>query len=161
MNSRTFYPGYKKHLDSENTAAEEANHEAFEMDREDIRHMLIAEKAQIIRDDYYKFTPRVGYEAQMRIYKLLHPLTNFLRLIIILDIFFSPPTWCELLGENIDNACRFKDDGTSVLRSPMPIVHTMVFSIGTPLSVVFLTVVRTWKYSLIRRNWNEMYVCIA
>lgn len=163
MQAGRFYAGYKKHVDPNLTNTElkeEVEEEAASLDEGDIRHLLIAEKTVVIRDTYFKFAPRKGCEPQMRVYKALHPLTYMFQGLLMLYIFFSPPSWCEKLGDEIDSNCLFKDDGVKIIRSPLPVFRTVIFTIGCPLALIFLTAMRTWKYRLIRRNYSEMSVCI-
>jgi hypothetical protein len=113
----------------------------------------------VMKSNWSNNAPRKGCEAEMVYYRYLYPITVLLRAILILNIFFSPPAWCSNLGNEMDADCRFHVDGREVIRSPMPIFRTQIFSIGVPFAIIVLTTMRIWKYRLINRNHQEMICC--
>lgn len=138
-------------------------HELYDdqgLDEGDTRALLIAQNTINIRQNWAVNSPREGCEKAMMAYRFIYPVTWIMLAILWLDIFFSAPSWCTI-GMNIDQACRYYTDGTYVIRSPMPIFRTIIFTVGTPQSIVVLTVLRTWKYRLIRSQFAERAVCYA
>jgi len=66
-----------------------------------------------------------------------------------------------MLESNIDPSCTELIGGTVVRRSILPIIHTPIWDLGVPMAIVVLTALRIYKYSLIKKDYNEQRVCMA
>jgi len=130
MRAYQFYRGFKPL--TRDVTNEHLLCEGEELDEGDIRAMLIGQSAINMKSHWALNSARNGCEKSMMNLQWLTPINWILRILLMINIFFSPPSWCQRMG-NIDSDCRVMYDGVSVIRSPMPVFRTMLFTYGVPL----------------------------
>lgn len=136
---------YQRQDDSRDAESEEVG---YQLDDEDIRSILLAERIEAIFRDIQINKPVRGKEDAFKTYKRMGPLRTIALIILLFQIIFSKPQWCREKGQEIDENCMKDTNEVNYYRSQLPVFDTGMDTYITIFCLIFLASSRLSRLQL-------------